>query len=433
MAKILFATIGSLGDVHPLMAIGQELVRMGHEVTIATSDRHGPRIIEAGLKFAEIPPKFPEKEEHNRLMERWMDPQHGSNRVVSELILPNLHATHDSLMPLVEATDVAILHPFALSGAFWAEKYGKPWMAIPLAPIMFASVCDPPVVGQLRSLEKLRWFGTNYPLRWLMKLAFWVNRRFWKSFSALRQEMGQKKIKGHPFLDFYMREGALTLAPFSELLGRRQPDWSARTVQTGFAFFDRPDDELQDESTGRIDAFLASGEPPIVFSLGSTGVYTAGDFYIQAWNAAKELGRRAILMVGPDEAVKIPEIPGPDCLIVKYAPHVRLFPRAALVVHHGGVNTTGQAFRAGRPQLVTPLAHDQFDNALRIKRSGCGLALPKSEFTASRAVPLLKRLLEEPTFEQSAAEAARTVAGEGGARGAAEVIHQFLAERKLVQ
>lgn len=429
MSRILFATIGSLGDVHPMMAMGQELVRLGHQVTIATSDRHGHRIIEAGLNFAEIPPKFPAKEEQNRLMERWMDPKHGSDRVVRELIMPNVRATHEALEPLVKDADLVLLHGFAISGAFWAERFGRPWGSLPLAPMMFTSEHEPPVVAQLLHPERLKWFGTPYPLRWLMKLAFWANGLGWKGYKQIRREMGQEPIHGHPFFDFFMDEADLVLAPFSQVLGRRQPDWPARTVQTGFAFFDQTDDELEDESASRIDQFLASGPPPIVFSLGSTGVYTAGDFYIQAWQAARQLGQRAILMIGPDEGVKRPENPGPDCLIVKYAPHVRVFPRSAIVVHHGGVNTTGQAFRAGRPQLVVPLAHDQFDNAARVVRSGCGLTLPKSQFTSAKAVGLLKLLLGNASFAQNAAQAAATVAGEGGASGAAGVIHQFLANR----
>ena len=262
-----------------------------------------------------------------------------------------------------------------------------------------------------------------------MKLAFWANGLGWKGYKKLRIEMGQKPIQGHPFFDFFMDEADIVLAPFSQVLGRPQADWPARTAQTGFAFFDQPDDELQDQSTAQIDQFLASGPPPIVFSLGSTGVYTAGDFYIQAWQAAQMLGQRALLMVGPDEQVQIPQNTGSQCLIVKYAPHVRVFPRASIVVHHGGVNTTGQALRAGRPQLVVPLAHDQFDNAARIVRSGCGLTLPKSQFTAAKSVGLLKQLLANDSIARHAASAAETVASEGGASGAARAIHQFLANR----
>ena len=95
------------------------------------------------------------------------------------------------------------------------------------------------------------------------------------------------------------------------------------------------------------------------------------------------------------------------------------------MVHHGGVNTTGQAFRAGRPQLVVPLAHDQFDNAVRVERAGCGLSLPKSKFTADRAVPLLKAVLNDSSIQSKAKSAAETVASEPGAAGAAKAIDQF--------
>ncbi|MFM7131602.1 MAG: glycosyltransferase [bacterium] len=75
MARILFTTLGSLGDIHPLMAIGFELQRLGHGVVIATSDRHGQRVKDAGFEFAEIPPQFPKAEDQPRLMQRWMDPK----------------------------------------------------------------------------------------------------------------------------------------------------------------------------------------------------------------------------------------------------------------------------------------------------------------------------------------------------------------------
>lgn len=426
MAHILFATIGSLGDVHPLMAIGRTLVALGHTVTIATSDRHGDRIREAGLNFAEIPPKFPAPEDQSRLIARWMDPKHGSDRVMREFVKPSIRATHTAMEPLVQAADLVILHPFVLSGAYWAEKMGKPWMAIPFAPMMFTSSFEPPVVAQLLYPERLKWFSTDYPLKWLFRLAKWANSLGWKEFKKLRIEMGQEPIHGHPFFDYYMKRAAMVLAPFSKVLGSPQPDWPEQTVQTGFAFFDRDDETLQDQFDNGLEAFLSSGDPPLVFSLGSTGVFTAGDFYIQAWNAAKALGQRAILLVGPDDDVQIPLNAGPDCKILKYAPHVRVFPRAAVVVHHGGLSTTGQAFRSGHPQLVVPLAHDQFDNAARVRRSGCGLSLPKSQFNSDTAVPLLRQLLNDSAFIEKSESAAKTVSLEPGASGAAQVIHDFI-------
>ena len=425
MASILFATIGSLGDLHPLMAIGRELQKLGHEVTIATSDQHGPRIIENGLNFVEIPPKFPDEQNYNRLMERWMDPKHGSDRVVREFVIPALPGTHEALQPLVAAADLVITHPFTVSAAYWAESMDKPWMAIPFAPLMFISEAEPPVVGNFLHPERLQWFGGPYPLRWLLRLAKWANGLGWKEFTKIRSKMGLPKLQGHPFLDYYMKNSSMVVAPFSRVLGQPQPDWPAQTCQTGFAFYDRNDTELHGDQPDHIEEFMAAGTPPIVFSLGSTGVYTAGDFYIQAWESAKRLGQRALLLVGPDKNVSIPQNAGPDCLIVPYAPHVRVFPKSSVVVHHGGVNTTGQAFRAGRPQLVVPLAHDQFDNAVRVERAGCGLSLPKSKFTAYRAVPLLNAVLSDASIQSKAKSAAETVASEPGAAGAAQAIDQF--------
>ncbi len=426
MSRILFATLGSLGDIHPLMAIGFELQKLGHEVVIATSDRHGTRVIEAGFEFAEIPPQFPKPEDQARLMQRWMDPKHGTDRVMREFVMPSLRATHAALEPLVKSVDLVIPHPFTITAAFWAEKLGKPWMAIPFVPMVFATEAEPPVVGQLMYPERLQWFGTPYPLRWLFRLAKWLNARGWDSFRQIRREMSQPEIKGHPYFDYYMKESNMILAIFSEALGRRLAAWPENTVQTGFAFFDKDDSELQDESSQRLNAFFGAGEAPLVFSLGSTGVFTAGDFYLQAWEVARRLKQRAILLVGPDEKVRIPEDAGRDCLVVRYAPHAQVFPQASVVIHHGGVNTTGQALRAGRPQLVVPLAHDQFDNAARMVRQGVGLTLPKSGFTADKAVPLVSQLIENKRFEKRAIEAAKVVRQEPGSAGAANAIHEFL-------
>lgn len=439
MSRILFATIGSLGDVHPLMAIGRDLLQLGHEVTVATSDRHGDRIQEAGLRFREIPPKFPDEKDYNRLMKRWMDPGHGSNRVIQELVIPSLRATHAKLEPLVHDADLVIIHPFVLTGAFWAEKYQKPWCAIPFAPIMFTSRFEPPVMGNFQNPQKLQWFGTEYPLRWLFQLAKRANTRIWKLFGQIREEMGQKPIQGHPLFDFYIHQANLVIAPFSRVLGAPQADWPHQAVQTGFAFYDGDEVEMGATADQGLSEFLSRGRPPLVFSLGSTGVYTAGDFYLEAWKAAVATQQRALMLVGPDESVKLPENTGPDCHIVRYAPHVQVFPRASVVVHHGGVNSTGQALRAGRPQLVVPLAHDQFDNAARIFRNGSGLTLPKSKFRWKSAAERIQKLLQNAAFQRKATEYADIVRSEPGSQGAAQTIDQFLkqsnaeAETLLIQ
>lgn len=421
MARILMATIGSLGDLHPFLAIGRELRSMGHDVTVATSDKHGPRIEEAGMTFAEIPPKFPEESEQKRVIERFMDPRHGSERVLGELIVPSAEATARAVEPLVRVSDVVVLHPFVVSAAYFAEKAGKPWVAVPYAPMMFVTEEEPPVTHDLRRPDRLKWIG-NWPLNWIMRAALRANRRQWKIFRKIRAEIGLPPEPGHPFFDHYLKKADLVIACFSRSLGRPLAEWPRRSIQTGFAFFDRNDAVHGQAFDATLEAFLAAGTPPFVITLGSTGVYTAGDFYPQAWEAARRVGRRAVLLVGPEVDEIQARITDPDCLVLNYAPHASIFPRGCVNVHHGGLNTTGQALRAGMPQLVVPMSHDQFDNAVRVERAGCGLWLPKADFDADRAEPLFRRLVDDASFRDRASEAAEVVASEPGARLAAESI-----------
>src|SRR5262249_15866724 len=154
------------------------------------------------------------------------------------------------------------------------------------------------------------------------------------------------------------------LALFSRLLGDKQLDWPPQTVITGFPFYDQDGDAGM---PAELAAFLDAGPPPIVFTLGSSAVQDAGLFYEPTIAPARQLGRRAVLLVGKDSSNRPASLPE-GMLAVDYAPFSELFPQAAAIVHQGGVGTTAQAMRSGRPMLVMPYAHDQPDNAARIVR-----------------------------------------------------------------
>ena len=114
--------------------------------------------------------------------------------------------------------------------------------------------------------------------------------------------------------------------------------------------------------------FVASGPPPVVFTLGSAAVLAAGDFYEVSAKAAIELGIRAVLLIGTDPRNRLrQQLPDSIC-VAEYAPYSALFSRASLVVHQGGVGTTAQCLRAGKPMLIMPYSHDQPDNARRMRR-----------------------------------------------------------------
>ena len=98
---------------------------------------------------------------------------------------------------------------------------------------------------------------------------------------------------------------------------------------------------------------------------------------------------------------------------VEYAPFGRLFPRAAAVIHHGGIGTTARALAAGVPQLVMPMAFDQHDNAARLVRLGVARVLPPKRFRAAAIVQALDELQGSPAVAAACAAAkARSAEGD---------------------
>ena len=111
---------------------------------------------------------------------------------------------------------------------------------------------------------------------------------------------------------------------------------------------------------------------------------------------------------------------------VDYAAHAELFPRASVIIHHGGIGTSSEALRSGRPMLVVPHGFDQPDNAARLQRLDVAEILPASRYRTDRAAVLLRQLLREPSYCNRAAWAARKIADEDGAVSAANVIEDTL-------
>ena len=192
---------------------------------------------------------------------------------------------------------------------------------------------------------------------------------------------------------------------------------------TGLCLYDR--DEQGDGLPHRLREFLDAGPPPIVFTLGSSGVWVAAGFYQAAAEAALALGKRAVLLTGPvpqNQPVSLPR----EILAVEYARHSELFPRAAAIVHHGGAGTTGQALRAGKPMVVVPFSHDQPDNGARCERLGVARVVPRRAVSARRLAAALRQLLEDPGVVARAAEVGERTRAERGAEAAADAIERVL-------
>jgi len=217
---------------------------------------------------------------------------------------------------------------------------------------------------------------------------------------------------------------SLVLALFSQCFAAPQRDWPPQTVVTGFPFYDRHHE--RPAMAPELVRFFESGPAPVVFTLGSAAVAAAGAFYRDSLQAVRRLGLRALFLTGSHPQGLPDELP-PGMMAVAYAPHSEVMPRAAVVVHQGGVGTTAQAMRAGRPMLIVPFAHDQFDNAGRVRRLGAAEVLYRTRYTARRAEEKLRLLLENTSYANAASRVRDCIRAERGAARSADAIESFLA------
>jgi len=210
------------------------------------------------------------------------------------------------------------------------------------------------------------------------------------------------------------------LALFSRVLGVEQKDWPENTLITGFCFYDA--DAGNAALPPHLEAFVSAGEPPVVFTLGSAAVLAAGSFYEVSARAAKRLGGRAVLLIGTDPRNRPTESLPDSICVAEYAPYSALFNRASLVVHQGGVGTTAQCLRAGKPMLIMPYSHDQPDNARRMRRLGAGRTILRSNYKPWRVTRALRAMLGMPSLAESAQSAARQIAKENGVETAVNAL-----------
>lgn len=417
MSKIVLATLGSLGDMHPKIALGLELQKRGHQITFAAMELYREKIEMLGFEFC---PMRPELDINDRELAREiMETRTGPEKLIKEIIFPQLREMYDDLMQAAEAHDLLVTGEIVYVAKSVVEKTGIKWVSTSLAPISMFSCYDPSVYPTVEWIEYLRPMPVAFH-RALFGFLRWTISDWFEPYKKFRREIGldddHDPIFGGKYSDL------LHLVMFSKALGKPQPDWHRPTLQTGFCFYDGQSD------TGRMpdgmEEFLDAGEPPIVFTLGSAASLDPRDFFEESAKAAKILKRRAVLLYGVFN--EPPKNLDENIAGFDYAPYSLVFPRAACVVHQGGVGTTGQVLRAGVPHLIMPYGHDQPDNAARCRRSRVAEVIGRDSYNADNAAEILHRIFADDSYRAKAVEISKIVKGEHGTKTACDAIESVL-------
>jgi rhamnosyltransferase subunit B len=387
-------TIGSAGDLFPFLALALGLRARGHRVSFLAPEQHGPWVRAAGLPFTGLPAD--EAVLHDP--DLW-HPTRGfgvvwrATRPAMARIVPFVAA-----LPADERCAL-LVHPLALPEADLCRAVhpGVKIAAAYLAPANLMTVHDPLMVGPWR-------VPAWVPLSARRTFWRWVGRRFidpvaLADVNAARAAHALQPVPS--LMDWIATVPGLSLTLFPDWFAPTQPDWPQPLVRGDFPLFDPNADTTL---SADVQAFLPAGPPPLVFTHG-TGNTQAAAYFRHARAAATRLGRRAVFLTPHRDQVPA-DLP-PTMLWQDYVPLRTLLPHAAALIHHGGIGTTAEALRAGTPQLVVPLAHDQFDNGARVTALGVGASLPAARLNERRLVRALGGLLAAPGLN----ERTRAVAG----------------------
>ena len=416
MARIVLTSFGSYGDVYPYIGLALGLRARGHDPVLAMPPWYRQAAEREGLTFAGIRPDVDPSDRET--MARIMDPANGTEFIVRELLLASLRETFHDLREAAAGADLLVTHPITFAGPIVAAHCRLRWLSSVLAPMSFFSRHDLPVFPPLPWSKRLeRVPGAAAALVWLART---VTSRWGEPVHALRRELGLPR-GGDPIYEG-QHAPAGVLALFSPVLADPQPDWPARVWMTGAIPYNGP--AAGHTLSADLDSFLSAGPPPVVFTLGSSAVGAAGDFYHESVEAVRRLGVRGVLLVGRHAENRPPDLPD-SVRAESFAPHAALFPRAAVVVHQGGIGTLHQGLRAGRPTLVVPHAHDQPDNAFRLGRLGVSRTLLPRHYVAGRVTRELETLLGGD-YATRAAEIAGRVRLEDGVTAACDAVERAL-------
>jgi rhamnosyltransferase subunit B len=392
----LVVTTGSAGDLFPFLKLADGLRQRGLRVTFIAPALHEPMVRRSGLDFHGTFAD-PAILAHPDL---W-HPRRGFP-IVWRAVRPGLK----ELLPLVQALPpgpiVIVAHPLALPEAELCRAVRDQLSVVLayLAPSNIPSVHDPLVMGPW---TVPRWVPHDLR-RWLWRQ---VGTRLIDPvvLPDINIDRARQALPAIGSLFAFMAEAPdLSLTLFPAWFGPPQPDWPQPLVCGEFALHD-PDPEAAFPPA--LAAFLAAGAAPVVFTHG-TGNHQAGPYFDCALAAVKQLGLRAIFLTALRE--QVPSALPATVLWQSYLPFASLLPHAAALVHHGGVGSTAEALRAGIPQLIVPLAFDQFDNAARVEALGAGLILRHARLTRRRLSVKLRQLLSSPSIREQAGAISRRLA-----------------------
>ena len=377
----LLIAIGSAGDVHPYVGLGLALQQREHKVTIVANPHFQKLIARVGLKFLPLGTEA----QYQALLAH---PDLWHSRKGLSVVGEGARTTADELFSIVrehgnDPDSIIIGHSLAFAARTAQDALGLRLITVHLAPSCLYSLHRTPIlhplltnINQLPQLIKR-------PLLALGDLA--ADHMLDPAINIQRRSLGLPRARH--ITSQWWHSPSCVIGMFPTWFAPVQPDWPSQVHLTGFPLYDERDTA---SASPEIEEFLSDSDPPVVFVAGS-GNRQAKQFFQTAAEACRHLGIRGLLLTPHRD--QLPETPTSGIGHFDYIPFSRVLPRAAALVHHGGIGSAAQALAAGIPHLVRPMTFDQPDNAVRLRELGVAQVLPPARFQTETVAKNLEHLL----------------------------------------
>lgn len=431
--RVVIASVGTAGDIHPYIAVALKLTRRGHQVLFLANPFFKERILGAHIGFWPVG-----NEDEYRAMVTdtgLVTPRSSAKWVFDNLIMASFQPLADQLGEAVRVfqPDLLFAHHIALGALGKAEALGLPRAQGVLAPLFWLSrhealamptwpMPDAPALVRRAQARLLRGLGrlvVDPPLNRARKSLDLPKIR---NFASRGARGGDGLLASERLTR--TSDGVPTLGLWSRAFRPPMPDDPRPGVICGFCSWDRPvRDERGAADIAALRSWMGDGEPPVLVTLGSSVSHHGESLYRDCARACVQMGRRVVLLTD----ARVPEWADlPGARTVPYAPYAQVMPRAAAIVHHAGIGTTAAALRAGVPSLIVPFANDEFDNAVRARRLGVARVLARRRVSALSIRRELETLLADRATLQSASALAQELGAENGPASAADELQKLV-------
>jgi rhamnosyltransferase subunit B len=416
---VLLPTLGSAGDVHPVIALGLALRARMHRATVITNPLFQPLIEQQGLEF--LPVGTVED-----VYAAIADPdlwhrRRGFEVVARRVMVPAIETIYRLIEAHADAHTVVAASGICLGARIAQDKLGIPTATVHLQPSVIRSLVDSGMVGNFRiSPSQPMWFKRAF-----FRLIDWavVDRELKRPLNEFRATLGLPPV--NRVMRSWLHSPQCVIGFFPDWFAPPQPDWPSQTHLVGFPLWDGADGAAR--VPPEAEEFLNAGEPPVIFTPGSAGS-TMHRFFLESVAAARKLGVRAMLVTNFPE--QLPRALPPGISACGYLPFSQVLPRAALLVYHGGIGTLAQCIKAGVPHLVVPNGHDQFDNGWRIERLGLGRSIPQTRYRCAHVVASMRAMLADGAIRQRCEEYATRMDSPAALTSACELIEELAVDTR---